>query len=267
MQRLILILALMSTACSKAPPQKYEMSEAEKQAYAQRFVDDAQKIREVIARELPGIENDDDFQKSVRVRNLIQHRNRIGIYTAPWGDLNQPLLNLEKTLAGEWRHSCAGMSFTFQTVMFAFGIKTRYVGLADGVYAVRTHAVAEIEIDGKWIAVDTTYNNTYVDQSGNYLSFREMREMRDRGETFVVEMNGQAPVDIWNPVESDVGMNTYLNLLAEFPAFDQPQVESYLPATWNGWVEVPGQGPCRMFLVDFYEYLNRAYRLQSEVIQ
>lgn len=261
---LVAVATLGVAACSDKEKTR-ELSEAEKQAMAQRYVDDSEAILEVLKTELPGIEDDDDLTKSIRVRNLIHHRNRIGVYTAPYGDLNQPLKNLEMTLKGEWKHSCGGMSFTWQTAMFALGIKTRYIGLADGLYAVRSHAEAELWLNGKWLAVDTTYNNMYVNAQGDFVSFLEMREMRDRGEPYFVEMNGQTPVDIWDPINSDVGMNTYLNLLAQFPAYDEPQVEKYFPSTWNGWVEVPGQGPQQMHMADFYDYLNRAYKIRAEM--
>jgi hypothetical protein len=71
---------------------------------------------------------------------------------------------------------CYDRSYLLEIMAESLGHKVRHIALSDGV---TSHAVSEIKINGKWILFDSTYNEHYVSQSGELMSFREVHKNKE----------------------------------------------------------------------------------------
>jgi hypothetical protein len=81
---------------------------------------------------------------------------------------------------GNRRFLCGGMGWVLYHMLPEVGIPARVVALAteyaaSGRYPHDTHVAVEAYIDGRWIAVDPTFNASFR-CAGRYRSFAELRE-------------------------------------------------------------------------------------------
>lgn len=84
---------------------------------------------------------------------------------------------------------CDGSSVLYRDLLTAFGFKTRFIGLK-AANNVDTHMLNEVQFDGRWIALDATFNAAFRDaKSGRLLS---VSEMQARPKDFVVDGGGFA---------------------------------------------------------------------------
>lgn len=107
----------------------------------------------------------------------------------------------------DYGHICGGLSVTYATVLKAFGIANRHVAMfTTPTFPYDSHSTVEIWDGQKWIASDPSFNVSFLDKSGDYLSYAELRELTQNGETYFRTSNG------FNiPPERDIA-NYYITL-------------------------------------------------------
>lgn len=97
---------------------------------------------------------------------LVKVDNRNGTLSPEahvWHVLNDP----------EYGVICGGFALAVFDSLRAFGYKTRMVQLFTN--GVDNHIANEVEIDGKWIALDSTFNVVFKNAAGNLMSYQEAK--------------------------------------------------------------------------------------------
>lgn len=88
---------------------------------------------------------------------------------------------------------CGGLSIIYVALLQAFDIEARYVGMfTEAVNApdpVISHASVEAFIDGRWIALDPTFNFS-VHFAGRRIGWQEARALTLAGQTVAFESDG-----------------------------------------------------------------------------
>jgi len=88
---------------------------------------------------------------------------------------------------------CGGMTLTYLTLLKAFGIEARYVGLfkdaVDASDPVVSHASVEAFIDGRWVALDPFFGFS-VHFDGRRIGWEEARTHVLNGEDITFESDG-----------------------------------------------------------------------------
>ncbi|MEW5735391.1 MAG: transglutaminase-like domain-containing protein [Thermodesulfobacteriota bacterium] len=87
-------------------------------------------------------------------------------------------------------HICGGLTNVFMVVCEAFGIPSRYAGLfSDVKEPYDSHATVEVFVDGKWVAMDPTYN-VMLKEGNSYIGYQRVRELILAGKPYSVTTNG-----------------------------------------------------------------------------
>lgn len=135
-------------------------------------------VREMILAERPDLAKADDMTMALTLRDMVYKRVPLKP-TAPgflFSDLDRTVyLSL---FDDEYGHACGGLTITYMAALKAFGIKARYVGLFqvvdDAPRPVNSHASVEAFIDGRWIAMDPTFNVS-IKQNGRHVGWTEAK--------------------------------------------------------------------------------------------
>jgi hypothetical protein len=94
---------------------------------------------------------------------------------------------------------CGGYSQLFVFALEARGIDARRVGMWAEVDEARLpsesavldgHVSVEVKLDGKWIAMDPTFNVVFKDEAGNLLNWPQIRDRYQKGLTVIPDSEG-----------------------------------------------------------------------------
>lgn len=173
------------------------------------------------------------------IQQLAHEKIRVG--SSP-GDLEGSLFETYQSavVSGTTSYSCQGLNLIFRAMLTAFGIPNRTVQF----YAekeqhpgqiVVSHSTADVLIEGKWEAIDATFNFHLEDAGGRRLNWEEAYGLRKQGKPFsVVSDNGSRASD---PLAAaGVVLDRDLNYLAIIGR------EIVLrPEDWDGTYRIVGQ--------------------------
>ena len=88
---------------------------------------------------------------------------------------------------------CNGKAILYLLALRAFGIEARMVALYGSDKAdkeVPSHAVVDVRVDGRWIALDPTYDVSFRDQQGHYLGWEAVIGRLREGKVVVLDHDG-----------------------------------------------------------------------------
>lgn len=166
MKYIISILAVLISACGHQPSEKSQSVEAPIEVQLKN-------IRQMIITANPALnDRETDLQLALEITREIHYRTNFAPMDMYIGGVTREE-NIRRILVGYpgWSHICAGISLSLMDALTSFGYQARIVQLfsngPDG------HAVVEVEIDGRWIGLDPSFNAVMVDGAGNLLSFKE----------------------------------------------------------------------------------------------
>ena len=126
----------------------------------------------------------DPLTLAIALRDFVNHRYWLGAGPInPWSGEDPYSRFLAALVYRTQPILCQGVQIVFADVLKAFHIPARYVSLyaPDG----NNHATTEAWIGGHWIAMDATFDVSFVSLSGRYLSYAQLRTTR-----YIVEHNG-----------------------------------------------------------------------------
>jgi len=154
-------------------------------------------------------------------------------------------------------NSCNGLAILYMLSLRSFGITSRIVTL----YAknqvsliASSHATVDVLIDGKWVAMDPTFNVSLRDEASQHISWREAIERYRSGKVVQVADDGKPRIETKFSYYFDRLMDSSFKSLAKF-AFLGPypggKAESLNPEwdgkihyidgrTWDAWASVDG---------------------------
>lgn len=207
----------------------------------QRMAVELLRLRAILANDLPGLENLDDFGKAIALRDHIHQSVTVGDAVADWGQPSRVYLDSTR---GDLGHRCGGFTLLYLAALESEGIPARYVGLFDGE---NSHATAEFWAGGQWYASDPTLNAMYADREGRYLSYAELYDLVQAGGAYEVVNNGREVRPEVAQLASDVSF--LLSSIVIHPAEVWQAGEHYsyeltlLPTGWKGIID--GQNVAR----------------------
>lgn len=85
---------------------------------------------------------------------------------------------------------CGGFALVIFDSLQALGYETRMVQMFSN--GPDNHIANEVKIDGKWLAMDGTYNVMFKNSNGDFLSYREMKEQVNSGDGLGAEYAGNS---------------------------------------------------------------------------
>lgn len=120
---------------------------------------------------------------------------------------------------------CQGLSAVYSLILTSFGIEHRNVAMFETVDPLGSnHASVEVSIDGKWVAMDPTFNVSFSGRDGSLLSWGEVGEVCESGANVEPLFGPQSPADnrsniltyyaticsltkfmVWSPTNSEEG--------------------------------------------------------------
>jgi hypothetical protein len=152
----------------------------------QRLVGVFAKIRAVVLQLDPSLAQiTDRLNLAIALRDWVNHRFRLGEgVTAPWVTKDAYTRFLAAIVYRTQSILCQGVQVVFADVLNAFGLAARYVDLfaPDG----NNHATTEVAIGGRWLAMDATFDVSFVSPTGRYLNYAQLR----LGIPYLVQHNG-----------------------------------------------------------------------------
>lgn len=189
---------------------------------------------------VPGIEALPDLEKALKLKNLLHTRVpvRMPRQKPSW-----------KHIAREYRravfdqstgHICGGLQFLYMAALEAHGIRSRRVSLfvkVDGATdPLWSHASVEAFIDGKWIAIDPTFNFTFR-HDGRHVGWIETADLVDAGELVEVDTNGHSTLPRYESLNLSAPLGDDRNFLKLFLNFIS--IGPFMhPDTWDGYVRM-----------------------------
>lgn len=157
MKNLMLILLTMTTvACAK--PEEKPVDPV------------SREVREILLDRNPSFAQKIGFDLAFALAEEIHRGVRI-TGTPPWD--RDIVSNMRRLFDDpDYGMVCGGIGISLADALRAFGIQARVVQMFSG--GPDTHVATEAMIDGRWIAIDATFNAYFVDENERPLSFAEM---------------------------------------------------------------------------------------------
>jgi len=127
----------------------------------------------------------DRLNLAIALRDWVNHRFRLGAGAiTPWVTEDAYTRFMAAIVYRTQSILCQGVQIVFADVLNAFGLAARYVSLfaPDG----NNHATTEVAIAGRWIAMDATFDVSFVSPAGRYLNYAQLRA----GAPYLVQHNG-----------------------------------------------------------------------------
>jgi hypothetical protein len=116
----------------------------------------------------------DPMTLAIRLRNDIHQEVPIGSNSIKWQGAGAYGRFLLTVVLQQEPVICGGWQILYTDMCQAFGLQARYVDLwaSDNF---NNHASVEVQINGKWIAMDPTYNVSFIGTDGSHLSFADIQ--------------------------------------------------------------------------------------------
>jgi hypothetical protein len=163
----------------------------EVQATTNHDIYDIKQIRKIILSEMgPDFVPADDLETALAIRDYIYRRISYGDTIG--FSFDNFLVAFEQSAISALR--CQGIAIIYVIAMESLGIPARevemYTEAVNAPIPVKSHAVAEVYIDGQWIAIDPTYNTSLWADENTPIGWQEIRERCLRGDTVYVSDDG-----------------------------------------------------------------------------
>jgi hypothetical protein len=161
------------------------------QSTANHDIYDMQQIRKIILSEMgPDFVPADDLETAFAIRDYIYRR--IPVVDTKGFSFDNFLEAFEQSaISGQL---CEGIAINYVIAMESLGIPARkvemYTEAVDAPTPVVSHAVAEVYIDGQWIAMDPRYNTSLWADEDTPIGWQEIRERCLQGDTVYVSDDG-----------------------------------------------------------------------------
>ncbi len=138
----------------------------------------------------------------------------------------------------DYGHICGGLSILYIAALKAHGIKSRKVSLYTQVVNVKppvwSHASVEVFLNGRWVAMDPTYNFT-IKTDNRPIGWIEAARLARTGIKVRLESNKQKVLPRYKSYNLDRPLSDPANFLNQFLAFINIGTKTE-PATWDGVV-------------------------------
>ena len=133
-----------------------------------------------------------ELEKAKILRNYVNQNISIGVNSQAWTHLSPKNRFMACFVYRTEPVICGGMAILYRDLLTEFGIQSRFVYMwLEGL--VDSHVSVEVNINGKWIASDPTYNFVVRSKEGVLLQYEEMRtipwDTDHEGTTFRHRMN------------------------------------------------------------------------------
>ena len=193
------------------------------------------QLRALLLLDFPYLADMDELNTAIVLRDIVYENVPLG--STPGGfNYNSPVSSYVRSIHYGDAQICGGYSIIYSYALEAMGIQTRAVGMFrevdENIGAMDSHVSVEAYINGYWIAMDPTFNISFVDQFGRYLGWAEIRARYMNGEPVTATTNNM----LVTPGQSNI--STYYVSLAELtehlsvgPGEPDAQVTHY---GWNG---------------------------------
>lgn len=198
-----------------------------------------ENIKKMILSRVPKIENASDMVKATTIRDLVY--SEVPLQSPPPGfdysDLDQSVfLHLFNDDFGD---ICGGLSITYMTILKAFDIPSRYVGMfrraTDAPNPVTSHASVDVYIDGHWVAMDPTFNFS-IELDGRRLSWEEYRHVLKQDVSVSLSNDGYALLPDRIAQNYPVPLEQFTNYMI-FGLSSIPEATvTTVPNSWDGIV-------------------------------
>ncbi|MBR9693401.1 transglutaminase domain-containing protein, partial [Candidatus Woesearchaeota archaeon] len=107
---------------------------------------------------------------------LLYWQTRAVNFSVPDGYVSQEADHDPLAIIGRGWGLCFDRSYVFELLAESLGYEVRHVALAS---KDATHAVSEVKVGGSWVLFDTSYNRTYQNNKGKYLSVVDLHHNRE----------------------------------------------------------------------------------------
>ena len=128
----------------------------------------------------------DPTMLAILLRNDVGKGTTVGVNTAEWTGADAYEGYVQAIVTGQQPLICGGTQILYTDLLDAFGLQARYVDLFGATPAVGTHASVEVMLNNKWVAMDPTFNVSFMGANGQRLSFADIQA----GVPFTVSSDG-----------------------------------------------------------------------------
>lgn len=107
-------------------------------------------------------------------------------------------------LERERGNRCNGKALLYMAALQAYGIDSRMVALYAGKFidqTVYSHAAVDVRIDGRWVALDPTYDLSYKNEQGQFMSWEEVVMALRAGKNVVADHDGMVTLTTPKPID------------------------------------------------------------------
>ncbi len=185
-----------------------------------------------------------ELQLAMKLRDFVYKRVPV---RSDWLDIDWR--NLDKfvyqALNGDQSKGliCGGLSAVYSTILTSFNIQHRNVSLFSEVDPIGdNHASVEVRISKQWLVMDPTFNISLADSNGTLLSWKDVSERCQSGQTPIIQYGPETPA------KGRSNINTYYTpicsltkYLARSPANGKPFTT--VPADWDGVIHTKDGAP------------------------
>lgn len=187
---------------------------------------------------VPGIDSMSDFDKAVALRNMLHTRVPVAV---PNKDRSWKRMYREYRRAimdPAFGHICGGLQKLYMAALKAHGIRSRrvsmFVTVSDATDPLHSHATVDVFLDGRWIAMDPTYNFS-LRHDGQQIGWLDAADLLESGHRVSVETEGHQILERYATLHLTEPLGGSKNFLTAF--LNYITIGPYMrPATWDGYV-------------------------------
>lgn len=201
---------------------------------ARKDISDMQQIQEIILTDMgPTFAPADDLDTTFSIRDYIYRRipvaNTIGFSFDDFLEAFE-----QSAVVG---HLCQGIAINYVMAMESLGVPARTVEMyAEAVNAnipVLSHAVVDVNIAGRWVAIDPTYNASFWADETTPIGWQQVRERCFSGDPVYISDDG------YSALREDIDEIPYCDYI-DFMVFSPKRLDDgyydgfVFPDSWDG---------------------------------
>jgi hypothetical protein len=126
----------------------------------------------------------DPLTLAIALRDFVYHRFWLGYNNNTWLSLDPYNRFMEAIVVRIEGLMCTGVRIVYADLCNAFGLQARYVDML--APSGQGHSSSEVWINGQWIAMDATFDVSFISPDGEYLNYAQLRA----GRAYLVDHNG-----------------------------------------------------------------------------
>jgi hypothetical protein len=152
-----------------------------------------ENIRRIILHMNPDLVSKKKMDIAIAIRNMVYSNVPLKPPPALFSYVDLDRAVYLELLDSNYGDICGGLTIIYMAALKAFGIRSRYVGLFKEVVNVPdpvvSHATVEVQIDGKWVAEDPTFNFS-IFSGGRRIGWEEARDLVLSGHPITFQSDG-----------------------------------------------------------------------------